>query len=57
MQKVLEYEQQAKCRQTAAETKNPKLKQQMELMAEVWETLARERRKGIVENQPGFCAQ
>jgi hypothetical protein len=50
MQKVLEYEQQAaECRQIAAETKNPKLKQQMEIMAEVWERLAHERRKGIVE--------
>jgi hypothetical protein len=50
MQKVLEYEQQAaECRQIAAETKNPKLKQQMEVTAEVWERLAHERRKGIVE--------
>jgi hypothetical protein len=36
-------------REIAAETKNPKLKQQMEVMAEVWERLAHERRKGIVE--------
>jgi hypothetical protein len=53
MQKVLEYEQQAaKCRQLAVEMKNPKLKQQLEDMAEVWERLAHERRKGIVENEP-----
>jgi hypothetical protein len=53
MQKVLEYEQHAaECRQMAAEMKNPKLKQRLGDMAEVWERLARERRKGIVENEP-----
>jgi len=53
MQNVLEYKQQAaKCRQIAAETKNPKLKQQLEVMAELWERLAHERRKGIVEKTP-----
>jgi len=52
VQKVLEYEQNAaKCRQMAAEMKNPKLKQQLEDMAEVWARLAHERRKGIVENE------
>jgi hypothetical protein len=35
-----------------AEMKNPKLKQQLEDMAEVWERLAYERRKGIIENEP-----
>jgi hypothetical protein len=53
MQKVLEYEQQAaQCRQIAAETKNPKLKQQLGVMAELWERLTHERRKGVVEKTP-----
>jgi hypothetical protein len=53
MRKVLEYEQHAaECRRKATEMKNPKLKQQLEDMAEVWERLAHERRKGIVEKTP-----
>ena len=53
MQKVLEHEKQAaKCRQMAAKMKNPRLKKRHEDMAEVWERLALERRKGIVENEP-----
>jgi hypothetical protein len=52
MQKVLEYEQHAaECRQMAAEMKNPRLSR-LEAMAEVWDRLARERRQGIVENEP-----
>ena len=52
MQKVLEYEQHAaECRQMAAQTKNPKLKKRLEDMAEVWDRLANDRRKGIVENE------
>ena len=39
-------------RDVAAEMKNPRLKQRLEDMAEVWERLARERQKGIVENEP-----
>jgi hypothetical protein len=51
MQTVAEYEQAAaECRRLAAQTKNPQQKKQMEEMAEVWERLARERRRGIVEN-------
>jgi hypothetical protein len=53
MQKVLEYEQHAaECRQKAAEMTNPKSKKELEHMAEVWERLAQERRRGIVENHP-----
>jgi hypothetical protein len=35
----------------AAEAKNPRLKKEMEEMAEVWEGLARECREGIVEKK------
>jgi len=42
----------AECRQLAAEMKNPKLKKQLDDMAEVWDRLARQRRQGIVENNP-----
>jgi hypothetical protein len=53
MRKVLEYEQQAaECRQKAAQMKNPQQKKQLEDMADVWDRLARERRHGIVENNP-----
>jgi hypothetical protein len=51
MQKVSKYEQNAaECLQRAAQTKDVKLKKQLEEMAEVWDRLARERRRGIVEN-------
>jgi hypothetical protein len=53
MQKVLEYEQTAaECREMAAKMQNPRHKKQLEDMAEMWEMLARERRQGIVENEP-----
>ena len=53
METVLKYEQHAaECRQMAAETKNPQFKKQLEDMAEVWERLAAQRRKGLVENEP-----
>jgi len=53
MRKVLEYEKQAvECRRSAAQMKNPQLKKQLEDMADVWDRLARERRQGIVENNP-----
>ena len=53
MRKVLEYEKQAvECRQTATQMKNPRLKKQLEDMADVWDRLARERRQGVVENNP-----
>jgi hypothetical protein len=52
MRKVLEYERQAvECRQMA-QMKNPQLKKQLEDMADVWDRLARERRQGIVDNNP-----
>jgi len=52
MEKVLEYERHAaECRQIAAETKNPRYKKQLKDMAEVWERLAAERRRGIVEDE------
>jgi len=41
----------AECRQMADEMKNPKLKKQLEDMAEVWDRLANDRREGIVENE------
>jgi len=50
MQKVLEYEQHAaECRQMAARMTDSKFKKQLEDMAEVWDRLAQERRKGIIE--------
>jgi hypothetical protein len=53
MQKVSEYEQNAaECRQKAAQTTDLQLKKQLEKMAEVWDRLARERRHGVVENNP-----
>jgi hypothetical protein len=53
MRAVAEYEQAAaECRRLAVQMKNPQQKKQMEEMAEVWERLARERRRGIVENKP-----
>jgi hypothetical protein len=52
MRKVLEYERHAaECRQIAVATKNPRYKKQLEDMAEVWERLAAERRRGIIENE------
>jgi hypothetical protein len=43
MQKI-SYEQQAlECRKLASEMRDPTLKRRMEDMAEVWETLARQR--------------
>ncbi len=49
-----EYEENAaECRRLAAKTKNPKLKKRLDDMAEVWDRLARQRREGIVENNPG----
>jgi hypothetical protein len=48
-----EYEANAaECRRLAAQTKNPKQKKQLDDMAEPWDRLARERRQGIVENNP-----
>jgi len=53
MQLVLEYERHAaECRQIAEETTNPRYKKQLEDMAEVWERLAAQRRRGIIENEP-----
>jgi hypothetical protein len=53
MKLVLEYERHAaECRQIAAEATNPRFKKQLEDMGEVWERLAAERRRGIVENEP-----
>jgi hypothetical protein len=53
MQKGSEHEQNAaECRQKAARTTNLQLKKQLEEMAEVWDRLARERRQGVVENDP-----
>jgi hypothetical protein len=39
-------------RQVAAQMKDPQLKQRLEYMADVWDMLARERRQGVVENNP-----
>ena len=53
MLKVGEYEANATvCRRTAAQIKDPILKKQWDEMAEVWDRLARQSRKGIVENNP-----
>jgi len=53
MRKVTEYEQHAaECRKMAAGMKNAQLKRQLDDMADVWDRLARERRQGIVENNP-----
>jgi hypothetical protein len=41
------------CRQVAAQMKDPQLKKRLEDMADVWDMLARERRQGVVENNPG----
>jgi hypothetical protein len=52
MEKVLQYERHAaECRQIAGESTNPRYKKQLEDMAEVWERLAAERRRGIVEDE------
>jgi hypothetical protein len=52
MERMAEYEKAAaEFRRLAAQMKNPQLKQQMEEMAKVWERLARERRRGIVESK------
>jgi hypothetical protein len=52
-EKVLEYERRAaECRQIAAATNISRYEKQLEEMAEVWERLAAERRRGIVENEP-----
>jgi hypothetical protein len=48
-----EYEENAaECHRLAAQMKNPKLKKRLDDMADVWDTLARQRRQGIVENNP-----
>jgi hypothetical protein len=48
-----EYEENAaECRRLAAQMKDPKLKKQFVDMADTWDRLARERRQGIVENNP-----
>jgi hypothetical protein len=53
MRLVLMYERHAaECREIAAETANLRYKKQLEDMAEVWERLAAERRRGIIENEP-----
>jgi hypothetical protein len=53
MGKVGEYEAHAtECRRLAAQIKNPKLKKQLDDMAEVWDRLARQRRQRIVEDNP-----
>jgi hypothetical protein len=53
MQEVKEYAQHAAdCRRKAAEMTNPKLKKQLEDMADVWDRLANERRQGLVETGP-----
>jgi hypothetical protein len=35
----------------AAQVKNPELKKRLEEMAERWDVLARQRRKGIIEDE------
>ena len=53
MRKVSEYERQAaECRKLAAQMKTLEQRKQLEDMADVWDRLARERRQGIVENNP-----
>jgi len=53
MKLALEYERHAaECRLIAAETTNAQFKKQLEDMAEVWERLAAQRRRGIIENEP-----
>jgi hypothetical protein len=42
----------AEYRQVAAQMKDPQLKKRLEDMADVWDMLARERRQGVVENNP-----
>jgi hypothetical protein len=41
------------CRQVAAQMKDPQLKKRLEDMADVWDMLARGRRQGVVEDNPG----
>jgi hypothetical protein len=53
MLKAEEYEKNAaECRRLATQTKKPELKKRLDDMAEAWDRLARERRQGIVENNP-----
>jgi hypothetical protein len=53
MKKVAENElMAAECRRMAAQVKNPQQKRKLDDMAEIWERLARERRRGIVEKNP-----
>jgi len=53
MRKVLEYEgEAAECRKLAAQMKIPEQRKRLEDMADVWDRLARERRQGIIENNP-----
>jgi len=53
MRKVLEYEgEAAQCRKLAAQMKIPEQRKRLEDMADVWDRLARERRQGIIENNP-----
>ena len=53
MRKVSEYERQAaECRKLAAQKKTPEQRKQLEDIADVWDRLARERRRGIVETNP-----
>ena len=42
----------AEYRQVASQMKDPQLKKRLEDMADVWDMLARERRQGVVENNP-----
>jgi hypothetical protein len=42
----------AEYRQVAAQMKDPQLKKRLEDMADVWDMLPRERRQGVVENNP-----
>ncbi len=53
MRNCEDYEENAaECRRLAAQMKNPKLKKRLDDMADVWDRLARQRRQGIVENNP-----
>ena len=53
MGKVGEYEAHAtECRRLAAQIKKSKAKKAIGRVAEVWDRLARQRRQGIVEDNP-----
>ena len=53
MQQVSEYDRRAaECRQKALQMEDPQLRKQLEDMADLWDRLARERRVGIVEDNP-----